>query len=105
MHKAYRNILQQQNYLFLLTATNREFYVLYLLYFGLEESICEKVGFVGCVPFSLYAFRFSAFSESDYTVDHASFPPDLPGDVNYDGKVDVKDVGIVSKAFGSYFLY
>ena len=41
--------------------------------------------------------------EADYTVDHASFPPDLPGDVNYDGKVDVKDVGIVSKAFGSYF--
>ncbi|MEM3153251.1 MAG: dockerin type I domain-containing protein [Candidatus Bathyarchaeia archaeon] len=40
---------------------------------------------------------------ADYAVDHASFPPDLPGDVNYDGKVDAKDVGITSKAFGSYF--
>jgi peptide/nickel transport system substrate-binding protein len=25
----------------------------------------------------------------------------LPGDVNYDGKVDAKDIGVVSKAFGS----
>jgi hypothetical protein len=40
---------------------------------------------------------------ADYTVDHASFPPDLPGDVNYDGKVDGIDIVIVSRAFGSTF--
>jgi hypothetical protein len=40
---------------------------------------------------------------ADYTVDHASFPPDLPGDVNADAKVDMKDVSMVAKAFGSCF--
>jgi len=40
---------------------------------------------------------------ADYTVAHASFPPDLPGDLNADAVVDIKDVAIVSKAFGSVF--
>jgi hypothetical protein len=40
---------------------------------------------------------------ADYIVAHASFPPDLPGDVTGDAKVDIRDVAIVSKAFGSVF--
>jgi hypothetical protein len=40
---------------------------------------------------------------ADYRVDHASFPPDLPGDVNYDGKVDIKDISLVGKACPSSF--
>lgn len=40
---------------------------------------------------------------ADYTVDHASFPPDLPGDVTYDGKVDIRDISLVGKSFGSSF--
>ncbi len=39
---------------------------------------------------------------ADYTVDHASFPPDLPGDVNCDGKVDGKDIALVARSFGSW---
>jgi hypothetical protein len=38
-----------------------------------------------------------------YTVDHASFPPDLPGDATYDGKVDGKDLTLVARAFGTWF--
>ncbi len=38
-----------------------------------------------------------------YTVDHASFPPDLPGDVTCDGVVDGSDLIIVARAFGSWF--
>lgn len=40
---------------------------------------------------------------ADYTVPWASFPPDLPGDVNADAKVDMMDIGIVAKAYGSVF--
>lgn len=40
---------------------------------------------------------------ADYYVDHASFPPDLPGDVNCDGKVDGRDITIVARAFGTHF--
>jgi len=40
---------------------------------------------------------------ADNTVPWASFPPDLPGDVNADTKVDILDLSIVSKAYGSTF--
>jgi len=40
---------------------------------------------------------------ADYTVHHASFPPDLPGDVNNDGVVNILDATLVSSAFGSTF--
>jgi hypothetical protein len=40
---------------------------------------------------------------ADYTVDHASFPPDLPGDVNNDGKVNLLDYFKVALAYGSSF--
>lgn len=39
---------------------------------------------------------------ADYTVSHASFPPDLPGDLDYNGIVNMGDVVIVLDAFGSY---
>jgi len=60
--------------------------------------------FVGCVCL-LVSMLFGSlpFVKADYTVDHASFPPDLPGDVNNDGKVDIRDVGMVARAFGSVF--
>lgn len=38
-----------------------------------------------------------------YTVDHASFPPYLPGDVNNDGKVNLIDYFKVALAYGSSF--
>jgi hypothetical protein len=40
---------------------------------------------------------------ADYTVGHASFPPDLPGDIVSNGKVDVFDVCIICGAYGSVF--
>jgi hypothetical protein len=40
---------------------------------------------------------------ADYTVSHASFPPDFPGDVKFDGVVDIFDVITVALAFGSVF--
>jgi hypothetical protein len=39
---------------------------------------------------------------ADYVVSYASFPPDLPGDVNNSGEVDLKDVFRTAIAFGSY---
>jgi hypothetical protein len=40
---------------------------------------------------------------ADYTVAYASFPPLLAGDINNDGKVDLKDLAILAKAYGSVF--
>ena len=41
--------------------------------------------------------------KADYTVDHASFPPDLPGDISGDGVVGLKDVVYLARIYGSTF--
>jgi len=42
-------------------------------------------------------------TSAEYTVDHASFPPDLPGDVNNDACVNVLDLIHVARALSSEF--
>ncbi|MEM2368255.1 MAG: hypothetical protein QXQ50_08505 [Candidatus Bathyarchaeia archaeon] len=40
---------------------------------------------------------------ADYTVPFASFPPDLPGDINNDGMVDIFDISQIAIAYASKF--
>lgn len=40
---------------------------------------------------------------ADYSMAHASFLPDFPGDMYYDGKVDAWDLAVFAAAFPSQF--
>jgi hypothetical protein len=44
--------------------------------------------------------KFWPLASIEYSVERVSFPPDLPGDVNYDGIVDMRDVASVARLFG-----
>jgi hypothetical protein len=51
----------------------------------------------------LVMFSVLPLVSADYMVSHASFPPDLPGDIDNNGKVEVKDMLEVKKAFGGVY--
>jgi len=55
----------------------------------------------GCVLLASSLFGSLPLVMADYTVDHASFPPDLPGGVNNDGKVDIYDVVKVARSISA----
>jgi hypothetical protein len=48
-----------------------------------------------------YTIYVSSYYQGHYASDIATFEAVLLGDVNHDGKVDMKDIGVTVKAFGS----
>ncbi|MEM3827808.1 MAG: hypothetical protein QXP36_01135 [Conexivisphaerales archaeon] len=60
------------------------------------------LGLVAILMLSMFlGFIPSVFA--DYTVPFASFPPDLPGDINNDGMVDIFDISQIAIAYASKF--
>ena len=68
----------------------------------MQKKAVLAVGLATLVIFSTYINQVPLIF-ADYGVEHASFPPDFPGDVVYDGKVDLKDYFLVCKCYGSSF--
>ena len=53
------------------------------------------------VPVGIYTAYAAAYYVGYYSITNTTFQVTLIGDINHDGKVDMKDIGITVKAFGT----
>jgi hypothetical protein len=69
-----------------------------------ELKMKKEFAFVALVAMIFVSMMFSSLPlvSAAYTIEYHRMTPDLTGDVNCDGKVDIKDLVRVINAFGSY---